>query len=102
MRDADANTATPVALVDDDALYCEVIAQDLVDRGFVVHNFHDGQIFLDAVQKGLAVRVVLLDWTLPVMSGLEVLRTLRAAPHRHPGSLPDGTLPDRVRACSAA
>lgn len=78
MRDADATTVTPVALVDDDALYCEVIARDLGDRGFVVHNFHDGQTFLDAVQQGLAVRVVLLDWTLPTMSGLAVLRTLRA------------------------
>jgi len=64
-------------LVDDDPLYGEVIAHDLVDRGFAVHKFRDGRTFLDAVQQGLAVRVVLLDWTLPAMSGLEVLRTLR-------------------------
>jgi two-component system response regulator ChvI len=69
--------ATPVALVDDDPLYREVIARDLADRGFAVHKFHDGHTFLDAVQQGLAIRVVLLDWTLPAMSGLEVLRTLR-------------------------
>jgi two-component system, OmpR family, response regulator ChvI len=77
MRGADAADATPVALVDDDSLYCEGIAKDLVDRGFAVHKFRDGRTFLDAVQQGLAVRVVLLDWTLPAMSGLEVLRTLR-------------------------
>ena len=77
MRGVDTTDATPVALVDDDPLYCEAIAQDLVDRGFAVHKFRDGQTFLDAVQQGLAVRLVLLDWSLPAMSGLEVLRTLR-------------------------
>ena len=77
MREVDATTAAPVALVDNDPLYCEVVARELVDRGFAVHKFRDGHTFLDAVQQGLAVRVVLLDWTLPVMSGLEVLRTLR-------------------------
>lgn len=74
---ADATDATSVALVDDDPLYCEAVAQDLVDRGFAVRIFRDGRTFLDAVQQGLDVRVVLLDWTLPAMSGLEVLRTLR-------------------------
>jgi len=77
MRGDNATDATPVALVEDDPLYCEVVAQNLVDRGFAVHIFPDGRTFLDAVQQGLTVRVVLLDWTLPAMSGLEVLRTLR-------------------------
>lgn len=77
MRRAGATDAVPIALVDDDPLYCEVLARDLVDRGFAVHKFCDGRTFLDAVQQGLALRVVLLDWTLPGMSGLEVLRTLR-------------------------
>ena len=77
MRDTNTTTVTPVALVDDDPLYCEVIAQDLIDRGFGVHKFCDGQTFLSAVQQGLVIQVVLLDWTLPAMSGLSVLRTLR-------------------------
>jgi two-component system response regulator ChvI len=77
MKRGDAGDATPIALVDDDPLYCEALAQDLLDRGFAVHKFADGRTFLDAVQQGLAVRVVLLDWTLPAMSGLEVLRALR-------------------------
>lgn len=77
MRADDATRPTPIALVDDDPLYCEVVARDLVDRGFAVHRFCDGPTFLDAMQQGLAVRVVVLDWTLPAMSGLAVLRTLR-------------------------
>ena len=66
-----------VALVDDDPMYCEVMADDLAERGFAVHKFHDGQTFLDAMQQGRGVRLVLLDWTLPAMSGLHVLLTLR-------------------------
>ena len=77
MRGADTTAITPVALVDDDPVYGEVTAQDLADHGFVVHRFSDGRAFLDAVQQGLAVRVVLLDWAMPAISGLEVLRTLR-------------------------
>ena len=74
---ASTATLTSVALVDDDEVYCEAIARDLVDRGFAVHRFRDGQTFLSAVQQGLVVRVVLLDWTLPAMSGLTLLRMLR-------------------------
>jgi len=99
MRGADAPDATPIALVDDDPLYCEALAQDLVDRGFAVHKFRDGRTFLDAVEQGLALRVVLLDWTLPAMSGLEVLRTLRQRQVTIPVVFLTGR---RVRACSAA
>jgi two-component system, OmpR family, response regulator ChvI len=77
VRGADTTAITPVALVDDDPLYCEAMTQHLVDRGFAVHSFGNGRCFLDAVEQGLAVRIVLLDWTLPSMSGLEVLRALR-------------------------
>jgi two-component system response regulator ChvI len=80
-------------LVDDDPVYCEVTAQGLADRGFVVHRFSDGRAFLEAVQQGLAVRVVLLDWTMPAMSGLEVLRTLR----QHQISIPVVFLTGRCR-----
>jgi two-component system response regulator ChvI len=76
MKGVDATAPVPIALVDDDPLYREMVARLLVGHGFAVHEFCDGQTFLDAVQ-GLAVRLVLLDWTMPAMSGLEVLRTLR-------------------------
>jgi two-component system response regulator ChvI len=76
MNGIDETAPVPIALVDEDPLYREMIAGLLAGHGFAVHGFHSGQNFLDAVQ-GLAVRLVLLDWMLPAMSGLEVLRTLR-------------------------
>jgi two-component system response regulator ChvI len=73
----DAHAATPVALVDDDPLYCEAMAGALDDRLFDVHCFQDGPALLAALETGLDVRLVLLDWTLPGMTGLAVLDELR-------------------------
>jgi two-component system, OmpR family, response regulator ChvI len=75
-KGVDTTTPVPIALVDDDPLYRELVARVLAGHGYAVHEFSDGRTFLDAVQA-LAVRLVLLDWTMPAMSGLEVLRTLR-------------------------
>lgn len=69
---------TRIVLVDDDELYREVLAADLEDRGCAVVGFADGAALLAAVQAGLAAEAVLIDWSLPQMSGLAVLRALRA------------------------
>ena len=67
-----------IILVDDDELYREVMAGDLEDRGYAVVGFADGPAVLAAVQAGLEAEAVLIDWSLPQMSGLDVLRALRA------------------------
>ena len=69
---------TRIVLVDDDELYREVMTGDLEDRGYAVTGFADGPAFLAAVQAGLPAELALIDWTLPGMSGLDVLRSLRA------------------------
>jgi two-component system response regulator ChvI len=69
--------STPIALVDDDPLYCEAMAGALMDRGFAVEIYLDGRAFLIAMEQGLDIRLVLLDWTLPGMTGLAVLAELR-------------------------
>ena len=69
---------TQIVLFDDDELYREVMAGDLEDRGYAVVGFADGAALLAAVQAGLEAEAALIDWSLPVMSGLEVLRALRA------------------------
>jgi two-component system, OmpR family, response regulator ChvI len=66
-----------IILVDDDDLYREVMTADLEDRGFAVVAFADGAAFLAAVQAGLAAEAALIDWSLPQMSGLDVLQALR-------------------------
>ena len=69
---------TVIVLVDDDELYREVMAGDLEDHGYAVVGFADGAALLAAVQGGLEAEAVLIDWSLPGMSGLDVLRALRA------------------------
>lgn len=66
-----------VVLVDDDDDYREVLSADLADRGFAVACFADGPSCLDALSNGMAAQVVLLDWSLPQMSGFELLGALR-------------------------
>ena len=66
-----------IVLVDDDDLYREAITADLADRGFAVTAFADGPTCLEALRNGIEVQVALLDWTMPEMSGVELLGALR-------------------------
>lgn len=84
---------TQIVLVDDDALYREAVAADLEDRGFAVAGFADGAALLAAVQAGLEAELALVDWSLPQMSGLDLLRALRA----HGSALPVAFLTGRSR-----
>lgn len=69
---------TRIVLVDDDDLYREVMAGDLEDRGYAVVGFADGAALLAAVRAGIEAEAALIDWSLPRMSGLDLLRALRA------------------------
>ncbi|MBL6651589.1 MAG: response regulator transcription factor [Reyranella sp.] len=71
-------TATPIALVDDDDLYRDTLVVELGGRGFRVHGFADGETCLAALEQGLSTDLVLLDWELPRLQGLDVLRLLLA------------------------
>ena len=73
-----------VALVDDDALFREVLAGDLGDHGFAVQAFADAESCLSAAARGLPASLFLLDWSLSTMSGLELLAGLRASGVRAP------------------
>jgi len=79
MEGADAVRAQPrVFVVDDDDLFRESIEQNLIDAGFVVVGFPNGPKMLDAVGEGDAADLILLDWKMPEMNGIEVLKRLRA------------------------
>jgi two-component system response regulator ChvI len=63
-------------LVDDDDLFRESLERNLVDAGFDVVGFGDGLSALGYLSAEEAADVVLLDWKMPVMNGIEVLRRL--------------------------
>lgn len=69
--------APRIILVDDDALYREAVTADLEDRGFAVAGFADGRALLAALRDGIEAELALIDWTLPQLSGLDLLHALR-------------------------
>lgn len=68
-----------IMLVDDDALFVESLERNLVTSGFRVSHFSDGEEALEFLSGRLDVDLVLLDWKMPGMNGIEVLRRLRSA-----------------------
>lgn len=68
-----------IILVDDDDSFRESLGLNLVDEGFDVQSFASGEPALDYFQRGGVADVILLDWRMPGMNGLEVLRRLRRA-----------------------
>jgi two-component system, OmpR family, response regulator ChvI len=71
-------------LVDDDALFRESLGQNLVDEGYEVENVDGGQAALDYLTKDATVDTVLLDWRMPGLDGLAVLRLMRERSHTMP------------------
>lgn len=66
-----------IALVDDDDLFRESVEQNLRDSGFDVTSFDRGQSFIDFLGQGHDIDIILMDWKMPGLSGIEVLRRLR-------------------------
>ena len=71
--------AARIVLVDDDDFFRESLSLNLLDEGFAVTTFSNGPDALGYFEKGGEADVVLLDWRMPQMNGLELLRALRAA-----------------------
>lgn len=69
--------APHVFIVDDDDLFRESLEQNLLDAGYAVTAFAGGQGALAALAEGGDADVILLDWKMPEMNGIEVLRRLR-------------------------
>lgn len=68
-----------VVLVDDDDLFRESLGQNLSDAGFEVRAFGSGEAALEHLLVEKGDNIVLLDWKMPQMNGIEVLRRMRQA-----------------------
>jgi two-component system, OmpR family, response regulator ChvI len=72
-----AASAVRILFVEDDDCFREVLSADLSDRGFDVQSFPDGASLLSALDARLDADLILLDWKLPKMSGIDLLPRLR-------------------------
>lgn len=66
-------------IVDDDDLFRESLGLNLIDEGYEVTSFGNGGEALAYLDRGGGADVILLDWRMPSLTGLDVLRRIRAA-----------------------
>ena len=68
-----------VLIADDEPNQLELVSFNLSQAGFSVTRAADGQQALDLAEE-LQPDIVILDWMMPKLSGIEVCRTLRSMP----------------------
>jgi two-component system, OmpR family, response regulator ChvI len=64
-------------LVDDDDLFRESLGLNLIDEGYEVTSFDNGTDALAFLEAGGGADAMLLDWRMPQLTGIEVLRRMR-------------------------
>ncbi len=69
-------------LVDDDSMVCELLAQDMRDRGFSVTTASDGLSALALLDDGEPADLLVTDFAMPGMNGLALIGEVR---RRRPG-----------------
>jgi two-component system phosphate regulon response regulator PhoB len=68
-----------ILIADDEPNQLELLSFNLTQAGFSVTKAPDGQCALDMAEE-LQPDIVILDWMMPGLSGIEVCRQLRAMP----------------------
>jgi two-component system chemotaxis response regulator CheY len=67
------------ALIVDDSRFVRGFLRGLLEpKGIECEEAGDGQAGLDLIRGGRPFDIVLLDWNMPVMSGFDMLKELRA------------------------
>ena len=69
---------TMQALVIDDSRAVRLLVGNILrEQGFEVHEAGNGQLGLTQLQQNPEISLVLVDWNMPVMDGLEFIKTVR-------------------------
>ena len=74
---SDVEKRIRVAFVEDDDDYREAVSSELADHGFDVTSFCDGTALLASLADGADPEIIILDWSLPSVSGIDLLPRLR-------------------------
>ena len=72
-------------VVDDSRTIRMILAKTLRQLGYEVHEAANGREALEIIEaEKTAVKLVLLDWNMPEMNGLELLKRLRQESRNSP------------------
>jgi two-component system chemotaxis response regulator CheY len=76
------------ALVVDDSRAMRMILSRMLDRlGFEVDEAADGPAGLDYLGSGVVPDLMLVDWHMPVMEGIDFVKAVRHADVNYPGKI---------------
>jgi two-component system response regulator ChvI len=67
-----------VMVVDDDALFLESVSTNLTNAGYLANTFQGGEEAVGYLAQKGAADLLLLDWKMPGITGIEVMQRLRA------------------------
>ena len=67
-----------VLVVDDDEFFRESVSTNLADAGFSTDCFGEGMAAIRHLTKSPSADLILLDWKMPGMTGIEVLQRMRS------------------------
>ncbi|HJT42753.1 MAG TPA: response regulator transcription factor [Rhizomicrobium sp.] len=73
-----ANARGHVMVVDDDELFLESVSTNLMDAGYRIDSFRGGAEAIHHLCGSPSAELVLLDWKMPGISGIEVMQRLRS------------------------
>lgn len=68
-----------ILIVDDDDIALAVASKILSDNGYEVETAEDGETALK-IQRAHNIQIVISDWNMPKMTGIDLCRTLRSLP----------------------
>lgn len=81
MTSSKIKTQYKIFVVEDNTLYAQILKKQLTDDGYLVKVFHNGRDFMASLDE--KPDVVTLDYTLPDMTGYDVLKKIQ---RRMPGT----------------
>ena len=68
-----------ILIADDEPNQLELLAFNLTQEGFIVYRAHDGKDALEKIEE-INPDLAILDWMMPVYSGIDLCRKLRERP----------------------
>ena len=69
--------AIRILLVEDDKEYADMLIAELAERGIGVRHFAGSKEFLLTLDHAIDAHVIVLDWHMPRMSGIDLLAAIR-------------------------